>query len=257
MKIGSLAAAVKIGIGVMIVLAQGAAAYAAEIKVLHTPAFRAVINDLGPQFERSTGHKLVIKVEVSAVLKRQIEAGETFDVAILTRMHIDDLTKQGKIASGTRAHIARSGIGVGARAGASKPDISSVDAFKRMLLNAKSVTYSAEGASGIHFNSLLDRLGIAAEMKPKLKPVATGVTAERVARGEAEIVVAPIPSIVAVPGVELVGPLPSELQSYIDFTAGVASGAKEAEAAKALIKFLAAPAAAPVLKAKGMESASQ
>lgn len=254
MSIRSLSAAAKIG--VVVLLTHGVAAEAAEIKVLSAPAMRAVINELGPQFERATGHKLVIQFGLGAVLKRQIEAGATFDVAIFTPPVIDDLIKGGKIAAGTRADIARSGIGVAVRAGGPKPDISSVDAFKRALLNAKSVAYAGEGATGIYFMGLLERLGIAADMKAKLKPMAGGAAVPAVARGEAEIAVIPTASVFGVPGAELVGPLPSELQTYIVFTTGVGATAKEPEAAKALIRFLTAPAAVPVIKAKGMEPAT-
>ena len=168
MKIRSLLAAATIGL--FMLLAQAAAAEAAEVKVLHTGGFTSVMNVLGPEFERATGHKLVTKIDSAAVFKRQIDAGETFDVAILTTPLIAELVRTGKIAADMTADIARSGIGVGVRAGAPKPDISSVEAFKRTLLRAKSVAHSEEGSSGVHFKRLLERLGIAADMKAKLKP---------------------------------------------------------------------------------------
>ena len=250
MSMRSLAAAAKIGL--MILLAQGVAAGAAEIKVKSANPMTEVMKELGPQFERATGHRLAIQYEVAGKLKQQIEAGETFDVAILLPPLIEVLIKQGKIAAGTRTDIARSGMGVGVRAGAPKPDIGSVEAFKRTLLNAKSVAYSKEGASGVFFKGLLERLGIAEQMNPKLKPTPADTLAKVVPNGEAEMIVVPI-SVILVPGAELVGPLPSELQSYINFAAGVSATAKEPNAAQALIKFLTSPAAAPVLKAKGME----
>jgi len=234
-------------------LPQGSIASAAEVKVLSAPAMRGAMNELGLPFERATGHKLVIQYGLAPWFRQRIDAGETFDVAIFTPAVIDDLTKQGKIAVGTRANIARSGLGVAVRTGAPKPDISSIDAFKRMLLNAKSVAYTGEGTSGTYFLGLLERLGIAAEMKAKLKPMAAGAVGQSVVTGEAEISVIPIPSILVVPGAELVGPLPSELQTYIEFIAVVRMGAKETEAASALLKFLTTPEAAAVLKAKGME----
>jgi molybdate transport system substrate-binding protein len=250
MSIGSLAAAAKIGF--VILLVQGVAAEAAEVKVMSANPMTEVMKELGPQFERATGHKLVIQYEVAGVVKRRIDAGETFDVAILLPPLIEDLIKQGKIAAGTRADIARSGMGVGVRAGAPKPDIRSVEAFKRALLDAKSVAYSKEGASGVYFLGLLERLGIAEGMKPKLKPTSADTLANAVPSGEAEMIVVPI-TVIMVPGAELVGPLPTELQTYINFSAGVGTAAKEPDAAKVLIKFLTAPAAVPVLKAKGME----
>jgi molybdate transport system substrate-binding protein len=214
------------------------------------------MNELGPEFERATGHKLVTKIDSAAVFKRQIDAGETFDVAILTTPLIAELVRTGKIAADITAGIARSGIGVGVRAGAPKPDISSVEAFKRTLLSAKSVAHSQEGASGVHFKELLERLGIAADMKAKLKPLGSRATAPAVAKGEAEILVVVIPSIVAASGVSFVGPVPAELQTYIDFTAGVSAAAPQPDAAKSLIKHFREPAAIAVIKAKGFEPAT-
>ena len=250
MSINSLGAAAKIGF--VILLAQGLAAEAAEVKLMSANPMTEVMKELGPQFERATGHKLVIQYEVASVVKKRIDAGETFDVAILLPPLIEDLIKQGKIDVGTRADIARAGMGVGVRAGAPKPDISSVEAFKHALLNARSVAYSKVGASGVYFLGLLERLGIAEEMKPKLKPTPADTLAKVVPNGEVEMIVVPI-SVILVPGAELVGPLPSELQTYINFVAGVGTGAKEPNAAQALIKFLTSPAAAQVLKVKGME----
>lgn len=157
-------------IGLFMLLAHGTAANAAEIKVIAGAGFSSALGELGPQFERATGHKLVIQYGVTGSMKRQIESGEAFDLAIVPGALMDDVTKQGKIAAGTRAEIARVGMGVGVRAGAPKPDISSVDAFKRALLNAKSVTYAPEGATGIHLVKVLERLGIAEQMKAKTKP---------------------------------------------------------------------------------------
>jgi molybdate transport system substrate-binding protein len=250
MKISSLAATAKIGL--VIVLAQGLAAEAAEVKVISATPMTAVVKELGAQFERDTGHKLVTKFVSGPVVKREIDAGEMFDLAISITPVIDDLIKEGKIVAGTRADVAYAGVGVGVRAGAPKPDISSVEAFKRALLNTKSVAHSAEGASGTYFKGLLERLGIAEEMKPKLRPMPADRIAQAVPSGEAEMIVVTMSVIVGY-GAELVGPVPSELQFYNRFAAGVGASAKQAEAAKALIKFLTAPAAVPVIKAKGME----
>jgi molybdate transport system substrate-binding protein len=247
-RAGKLAAA-----GFLLALANPGIAGAAEIKVLSGTGSRAVVEELARQFERASDHKVTIRFEGNAELKRQIDAGETFDVAILNPPVIDDLIRQGKIAAGTRADIGRAGVGVGVRAGAPKPDISSVDAFRRALLAAKSVAFAEEGASGIHFMSVLERLGIAEEIKSKLRPMPALDSVEVVARGEAEMVVVVLPRILVVPGIELVGPIPAQLQTSIGTTAGVGSAAKEPDAAKALIRFFTGPAAAPVLKAKGME----
>jgi molybdate transport system substrate-binding protein len=148
MKIRSFLVAAKIGF--VILFAQGLAAEAAEVKVIAGTAMRAVWEELGPQFERAMDHKLVIWYGNAGTIKRRIEAGEAFDLFVAGAGGLDEYAKQGKIAADTRTEIARVGMGVGARAGAAKPDISSVDAFKRALLNAKSVTYSPEGAGGIH-----------------------------------------------------------------------------------------------------------
>ena len=235
----------------VMILAETNTANAAEIKVLSGNGGRAAVSELASRFERATGHKVMIRFEVNAALKRKIEAGEPFDVAILNPPVLDELIKQGRIA-GTRADIGSAGLGVAVRAGAAKPDISSVDAFKRALLNAKSVAFPGEGASGIYFTRLLDRLGIAEPMQPKLRPMPAEDTVEVVARGEADMVVVIASRIVDVPGVDLVGPLPAELQTTIGIAAGVSAAAKEPAAAKALIEFFTAPAALPVIRAKGL-----
>jgi len=199
------------------------------------------------------GHKLVTIFAGTSQVKQEIDAGETFDVAISITSGIDDWIKEGKIVAATRAAVAYASLGVGVRAGATKPDIGSVDASRRALLNAKSIAHGADGAIPAYFRGLLERLGIAEEMKPKLKPMATVAVLKSVASGELEFVVAAVPTILGAPGVELVGPFPSELQTYISFTAGVSSGAKEPEAAQALINLLTSPAGAVVIKSKGME----
>ena len=253
MRIGSLAAAAKIGIGVMFLLAQVHAVQSAEVKVLSVRPLKTLLEELGPQFERTTGHKLMIKYDVSAALKRQIDAGETFDVALILPAIIDELLKHGKVAAGTRTDISRAAIGVAVKKGAPKPDIGSAEALKRTLLNAKSIAYSGEGASGIYFKGVLERLGIAAETNPKLKPLGSSAVVPAVAKGEVELAVISPPAILAEPGAELVGILPKELQHYVVYTAGVSAAAKEADAAKALLKHLTTPAAMSVMKSKGLE----
>lgn len=251
MKIRSLAAAAIFGL--MILPAHSVTAEAAEVKVLCASAMRSVIKELGPRFEHETGHQLMVQFDVVGALKRQIDAGEGFDVAILTTPLINDAVKDGKIAAGTRSDVARSGLCVIVRTGATKPDISSADAFKRALLNAKSISYAKEGATAIYLASLFERLGITEQMKPKTKFPPEGHGVESVAEGETELMLMGISTFEPRPGAELLGPLPPELQSYTGYSAGVGIAAKEAEAGKALINFLKAPAAVPVLKAKGME----
>ena len=236
-----------------VILAQAPVANAAEIKVLGARAVQTVWNEIGPEFERTTGHKVKIIVDLGPVFKRQIDAGETFDVAIFWASMIDELIKEGKIIAGTRTNFARLGIGIEVRAGAPKPDISSVEAFKRALLNAKSIAYLKEGASGVYLAGLLNRLGIAEAIKSKVTRPETDIVSELVAKGDVELGMVVITQILTTPGVELVGPLPPELQSYMVFTAGVSANSKAPDAARALIKFLTGPTAIPVIKSQGME----
>ncbi|OFW09366.1 MAG: hypothetical protein A3H27_13650 [Acidobacteria bacterium RIFCSPLOWO2_02_FULL_59_13] len=252
MKIRSFLAAAKIGF--IILLAQGLSAQAAEVKVITGVAMSAVMGELGPQFERTTSHKLVIWYGNTVTIRRRLEAGDAFDLYVGDEMA--KWVEQGKIADDTRTEIARVGIGVGVRAGAPKPDISSAEAFKRALLNAKSVTYSPQGPQAIYLPVVFERLGIAEQMKAKTKPFRKGYAA--VADGEAELGFALTNELLSFfSGVELVGPLPPELQSYLVFIAGVSTAAEQPEAAKALIRFLRSPAAVAVIKAKGLEPATR
>ena len=229
---------------------SSAAANAADIKILASNGTRGPLVELGRSFENSSGHKLILDFDVVAPLKRRIDGGEAFDVAILSPIAIDDLIKQGKAVADTRSSIGRTGLAVGVRKGAPKPDIGTAEAFKRTMLNAKSVAYSQEGGSGVSFLGVLDRLGIAAEMKPRLRTYAIGGP---VPTTEAEFVVSGAAPILAMPDTELVGWLPAEIQAYVLFAAAVSTAAKDAAAGKLLIQYLIAPAAAPVFKAKGLE----
>ncbi|HKX10052.1 MAG TPA: substrate-binding domain-containing protein [Stellaceae bacterium] len=229
---------------------------AAAIKVLSSNGVAGILRELGPTFERSSGQRLAIDLDAASILKRKILDGAAFDVAILTAAIADDLIKAGKLVAATRADIARSGVGVAVRAGAPKPDIGTTEAFRRALLDAKSVAYTTQGASGQYFVSLLEKLGIADQVKAKAKTRPSGIIGELLASGEAELAVQQISELMKVSGIELLGPLPPELQSYTTFTAAVSASAKEPAAAKAFIKFLSAPEALPVIKTNGMESPS-
>jgi molybdate transport system substrate-binding protein len=242
-------------IGLVALLAAGAAS-AAEIKVITSVGVKAILEELVPAFERTSGHKLNITYGVAVPLKRQIDSGETFDVVILVPGMIDDLVKQGKVAAGSNANVAKSGIGVAIKQGAPKPDISSADAFKKTLLAARSIAYVKEGQSGAAMARIIERLGIAAEMAPKtsLEPRPEGAV-ESVVEGRADLGFNLISEILPVAGAELAGPLPAELQSYVVFTSGIGATSKDQATAKAFIDFLKGPAAVPVLKAKGMEPA--
>src|SRR5215470_234128 len=254
MQIGGIIAAV-VRVVVSVMLAQAAVAHAGEITVLSTSGMRAVVEELAPPFERTTGHTLHLTFGTASAVRSQIEAGEPFDVAILGAPFIDALIKEGRLRADTRTDVARSGIGIAVRTGAPKPDIRAVEALKRALLATPSITYNKDATSGIYFASLLQRLGIADAMQPKTK-FGPGFVAELVAKGEAEMAVQAMSDHLAVQGVDVVGPLPAEVQHYIVFTAGVGADAKAPGPAKELITFLTAPSAVPVLKAKGLEPGS-
>lgn len=251
MRMRSLAAPTSIGFTLL--LALGAGPQAAEIKVLSSNGVKTVLEELAPQFEKATGHKVVFRFAPAAELKAQIEQGEAFDVTILTAAAIDDLVKQGKLDAATRADVARSGAGVAIRKGAPKPDIATADAFKRTLLAAKSIAYVGQGATGANMRRIFERFGIAEEMKAKTKLLSGISAADAVAKGEAELGFTQISEILPVEGAELAGPLPPEVQVYTVFPAAVGTSAREPAAAQTLIKFLTAPGAAPVIKTKGME----
>jgi len=239
--------------GLALALGHAGAAHAAELKIFGSRVTKMVIGDLGPQFEQATGHQLAVVTDVAAAMKRRIEAGEAFDLAVLVDFQTDDLIRAGKLVAATRADVMKAGIGVAVRRGALKPDIGTVESFKQALLDAKSITYLKEGASTIHLERVLQRLGIADAVRGKtVKPMTESVS-ESVAQGEVELGIIVIPNILSVPGAELVGPLPRDLQSYIVFTAAVSARSEHPEAAGALIRLLTGPDAATVIRAKGME----
>ena len=195
----------------------------------------------------------MISSDLSPAFVRRANAGEPFDVMITGSAPLDELVKSGHILADTRTHVARSGIGVAVRAGALKPDISSVDALKRALLRAESIAYLKDVGSGIHVARLVERLGIADAIKGKLTRPESDIVSELVAKGEVELGMVVITQILTTPGVDLVGPLPPEVQSYVAFAAGVSANSKEPQAARALITFLAGPVATRVITAQGME----
>jgi molybdate transport system substrate-binding protein len=261
MKIRLLVAAGNIGF--MFLLVGSIAAQAAEVKVLIAGGFSQVIQDLGPKFERATGHKLAITFAGLDAIVKRVQQGETFDVVVSPRSAIDGFVKDGKAAAGTVTVVASSGLGVAVRQGARKPDISSPEALKRTLLAAKSISYvdpenpAANSALGIHFIKVRDRLGITNEMKSKtVFPKTPGTEGVLVANGEVEIGVTLFQNLISVAGIEIVGPLPSDLQYANIYAAAIMAGAKDAEASKALVNFLRTPEAATVMKAKGLEPAT-
>jgi len=241
-------------VGVTFPFAEGAAAQAPAIRVLASNGVGGALNDIIPQCERATGHPLAVEFSTTAALKPRIEGGEAFDLTVLTSDAIDALIKEGKVLADSRTNISRVGIGVGIRSGAAKPDLSTPEALKATLLNAKSITYAQSGASRPTIDKMLDRLGIADALKSKtlLLPGAEETTAA-VASGKAELLVTLISEIMSAKGMELAGPLPKEFQTYVAFTAGVSPNAKDIEAAKSAVKFLTGSEAAAAYRAKGME----
>jgi len=235
----------------LLALTAWSRAEAAEITVLSTVGMQPATTELIAQFERASGHKIVVTYGLAAVLKNQFLEGKPADVLILTSPIVEDLAGQGKVVPGSKVDVARSGVGIGVKAGAPRPDIGTPDALKRAVLAAKSVGFSKEGASGVAFAKVLERLGIAEQVRAKYKD--TGIKAgEMLVSGDIELGAAQVPELMAVPGVDVVGPLPAELQTVTVFSVGLAAEAKEADAAQALIRFLSGPAAAPVYKAKGL-----
>jgi len=226
---------------------------AADLKIFTTRSVMTILDRIGPEFERTTGHTLNINSDVAINLVRRVEAGEPFDFLVASPSQMDGLIAKGTIVAETRTNLVRSGIGVQVRAGAPKPDISSMDAFKRSLLDAKSIGYLKEGQSGVYLHRVFDRIGIADAIRPKVIRPDTDIVSELVAKGEVELGLVVITQIVTTPGVELVGPIPAEIQSYITFTAGISAKATAPEAAHQLLQFLKGPAALPVIQAQGME----
>ncbi|HEY7038886.1 MAG TPA: substrate-binding domain-containing protein [Methylomirabilota bacterium] len=231
-------------------------AWADEVKVFSAGAVRAIVSDLSEQFRQETGHTVTFSFGTAGQTRQKLLSGEPVDVVILTDAGIDDMIKQGALAAGSRTDLARTGMGVGVREGAPKPNIATSEAFKATLLDAKSLVYvdPAQGAtSGVHFKSVLERLGIADAVKGKTQLVSGGYPAEKVARGEAELVVHQISEIVPVKGVTLVGPLPPDFQKVTVYSAGLATRSPSPAAAKAFIAYLTRPAFKPKFAAAGLD----
>ena len=235
-------------------LAVSTAASAADIKVFCTNGVKAVVEELIPRFERNSGDKVVLQFEPSTQLRKRIDAGEPFDLVIMTTTLVDEEIKAGKLSSDGRTFIAKSGLGVSIRAGAKKPNIATVDAFKRALLDADSITFAQQGASAQPFEVLVAKLGITSQLRPKynLRNTAAEV-GDAVASGVVTLGIAPVSEILPVRGVDLVGPFPKEVQSYVEMTGAVSVAARQKDEAKKLLAFLAAPANVPVFTTKGMQ----
>jgi molybdate transport system substrate-binding protein len=228
-------------------------ANAVEITVLSTQATEQACRELLPQFETASGHTVKIIYTGTLDAKKRIAAGEAFDLLIMASPDIDGFITSGTLSPGSRVDLAKSGVGVGVRGGAPKPDISTTEAFTKTLLAAKSIGYST-GPSGNYVIGLFDRLGIADQIKPKLKQTSTGVfVGTIVANGEVEIGIQQVSELSHYPGVDYVGPLPADIQKMTIFSSGIAAGAKKPEAARALVKFITSPDGAKAFKKRGME----
>ena len=244
--------AIKSALLALAMLLVSAFASAAELTLLISNAVKTVIEELAPQFEKASGHKLAITYGSTNPMKARIEKGEAFDMTILGEAAVDDLIKQGRLAASTRTIVARSGLGLAIRKGSPRPNIGTTDAFKRALLDAKSIAYLVDGLTGTYLKVLFQRLGIADNMQAKYKN-ARG--AEAVAAGEVELGITQISEILFQTGTELAGPLPPEIQNYTNFVSAVSAGAKQPDAARALVRYFSSPEAARIMQLNGLEPA--
>jgi molybdate transport system substrate-binding protein len=244
-----------LALGALAMAASEGAVRAAELTVLTSQGVVSAVRDLAPAFEKASGHKVIVSFEAGSSLMNKINANAPADLVTHYPSAIEDFIKQGKVLAGTRADFARGGVGLAVKAGAPKPDIGTPDAFKRAMLAARSVAYSRAGASGLYMAKLMERLGIAEEMRPKTKLVDGVPVAEIVAKGEAELGLQQINVLLPVAGVDYVGPLPGDLQDYVEFAAGVLTVSKEPDAAKTLARFMSSAEAGPLIRKSGMEPA--
>lgn len=231
-------------------------ASAAEIKVLTAGAFKPVVSAVVADFEKQSGHKVIVENDTAGALLKRIGGGEAFDLVVLTPSALDELTKAGKIAAGSTTRLASVAIGVAVKRGAPLPDISTIAAFQSALLAARAVAYidpAAGGSSGIYLANLFEKMGIADRIKPKAVLVPGGLVAQRLVNEQADIAIHQISEILAVPGAVLVGPIPSEIQNYTVYAGGVSASAKQTDAARALLAALKSDSAREIMKTKGLE----
>jgi molybdate transport system substrate-binding protein len=226
-----------------------------EIQVFSGNGMRAALAELTPRFEHESGHSLRVSYDPAQIILRRVDNGETADVALLGEEAIDRLIAAGVVAASSRRLLVRNGIGLGVRAGAAKPDIATKAAFVQTLCAADSIAYTSEGASGIYFAALIERLGIGDTVRAKARTQPGGLVGELVVAGQAQMAIQQLPELLAVPGIEVVGPLPDEVQKINTTAAGVFTRSQAGAAALGLIEFLASPAAREVLRANGFEPA--
>ena len=228
---------------------------AADLNVISTQATQEAYQELVAQFEKASGHKVATTFNGTLNVQKRLADGEPYDLITMAAPAIDEQIKLGKAVAGSRVDLARSGTGVAVRKGAPKPDISSVEALKKTLLAAKSIGYST-GPSGLYMLSVFEKMGIAEQVKGKLKQTPSGVfVGTLIANGDAQVGFQQISELVHFAGIDYVGPLPGNLQRMTMFSTGIHSGAKQSNEAKALVKFITAPAAAPVIRKHGLEEA--
>jgi molybdate transport system substrate-binding protein len=230
-----------------------ASSRAEEIRVLSSVGIKTVVEVLGPEFERATKHKVTTVFDLAGVLKTRIEGGEPFDVAILTQPLLDELISKNKVSSASRAEVARVGLGLMIRAGAPKPNITTVEAFRQTLVGAKSISYVTTGASGVAFLATIERMGIADAVKAKARPAANGEQVNaNILSGASDLAVLPISEILPVKGAELGGVFPAAVQTYVVMVAGTNSSAR-GNAAREFIAFMMSAPKSAVIRDKGME----
>jgi len=231
----------------------GTTAQAAEVKLIGSAAVKEVVLDLVPAFEKASGHKVTTIWAGTEAITKPVSGGEGVDIVLIAAPNVDRLIAEGKLVAGSRTDVTKSGIGVAVRAGLPKPDISSGEAVKNAVLAAKSVAYSS-GPSGFYLADLFKRMGIADQIKDKVKQTPSGVqVGEVVARGEADLGFQQVSELLHLKGIQYLGPLPADIQHITVFSAGLHRAAPEPDAAKALVRFLTAPEAGPVIRKTGME----
>jgi molybdate transport system substrate-binding protein len=255
MKIPCRIASFAAVIGLLVLPLRPAFGQSAAIHILVSNGVKTVIDEIRPEWERAAGHPLALEYGTAAALKGRVERGEPFDLAVLTSDAISDLIKEGKVAAFSRSELARCGIGLGKRANAPKPDILTVDGLKQTLHNAKSITFAEAGASRTYLDKIFVQFGMTDEMKAKTILTPSSVDSNKlVSEGKAEYILTLVSEILPAPGVDLVGPLPAEVQRYVSFAAGASTNPAHAGAEKVLLKFLNSAAVASVFKAKGLET---
>jgi len=242
--------------GALMLSSAATPAIGAEIRVLTAGAFKPVVSAVVADFEKQTGHKVTVDNDTAGALVKRINGGEAFDLVVLTPGALEPLAKDSKVVGGSVQRLAKVAIGVAVKRGAPLPDISSVDAFKSALLAARAVAYidpAAGGSSGIYLSQWFEKAGIADRIKPKAVLVPGGLVAQRLVNDQADLAIHQISEILAVPGAQLVGPIPAEIQNYTVYAGAISGNARDAEAARALLAALASAKTREVLKDKGME----